>query len=121
MLHQIRSEKVDGTAGTSSARDVSTLLDEAASVQEAAATIIAEALTNNFRKLSGIEAKERSVTDRNAIGVDSLLGLELKSWLLRKVYEGLAALEILGNTKLCNVSMLATRKSLLVEAEGKNA
>jgi hypothetical protein len=119
MLHQIQVDKFDVTAGTSNAQDISTLLKEVASVQEAAA-IIAEALKNKLCKILGVEPEERSVNDRmESFGVDSLLGLELRNWLLRDVRADLAVFEILGDTKIGDIGLLAARKSLLFQGENK--
>ncbi|KAF2791123.1 KR-domain-containing protein, partial [Melanomma pulvis-pyrius CBS 109.77] len=119
LLHQIQPNRAVITTGTANAQDVSELLKEATTVQEAAA-IIAEALKNKLCKLLGVELDERSVNDRmESFGVNSLLALELRNWLLRDVRAELAVFEILGDSKLGDIGLLAARKSLLIRKEGR--
>jgi hypothetical protein len=98
--------------------EVHALLKEAVSVEEAA-TFSVEALKNKLRKIVGVESEERSVGDR--IEVDSLLGLELRDWLLQDVWADMAVFKILGDTKLANIGLLAAKKFLLTRREGKDA
>ncbi|KAF2469062.1 reducing type I polyketide synthase [Lindgomyces ingoldianus] len=121
LLHQIQPTGVEATIGTANTQDFSALLKEATTIQEAG-VIVAEALKNKLCKILGVEPDERSVNDRmESFGVDSLLALELRNWLLRDIRADLAVFEILGDSKLGDIGLLAARKSLLLQKEGKEA
>ncbi|KAF2176543.1 reducing type I polyketide synthase [Zopfia rhizophila CBS 207.26] len=111
LLHQIRPSGDVSEAGPTKAQDFSAVFKQASTIQEAAA-LVAEALKNKLCKILGVEPDDRSVHDRmESFGVDSLLALELRNWLLRDVRADLAVFEILGDSKLLDIGLLAARKS----------
>jgi hypothetical protein len=55
------------------------------------------------------------------VGMDSLLGTQLRIRLLRGVRADLPVFKILRDDKSCDISLLAARKSLSVQGESKEA
>jgi hypothetical protein len=55
------------------------------------------------------------------VGMDSLLGTQLRTRLLRDVRADLPVFKILRDDKCCNIGLLAASKSLLVQGESKEA
>jgi hypothetical protein len=55
------------------------------------------------------------------VGMDSLLGTQLRTRLLRDVRADLPVFKILRDDKRCNIGLLAASKSLLVQGESKEA
>lgn len=113
LLHNIQPGQVEPISGQEKAQDISVLIKEAATIQDAA-TAIANALKDKLCRILGVEPDERSTNDRmESFGVDSLLALELRNWLLRDVRADLAVFEIMGDLKIVDVGLLAARKTLI--------
>ena len=101
-FHQMNTN-VAGTdlqSAQDDAPDYSTLLRNAASPGEAAG-VVSEGLVGKMSKILGLPlANIDTGKPVHAYGVDSLIAVELRNWLLRQMQADVAVFEILGNASL---------------------
>lgn len=114
-MHQIRPGGKDAAAGTTTRgrveQDFAARFAEAETL-ETAGLIIADALRAKLCKILGLEVGDKTVEDRmDSFGVDSLIALEVRNWLAKEIRADLAVYEILGDVKLIDIGMAASRKT----------
>jgi len=110
-MHQIRPGKGDLAETAMVQQNLKAVFEKCGSLEEAGA-VISEALKAKLCKILGLDEKEKSVHDRmDSFGVDSLVALEIRNWLLKEVRADLAVYEILGDASLTETGLTAARKS----------
>ena len=91
------------------------MLLAAAESREAADTIIIKAIVLKLSKALGIEQHNIDPSQPlHVYGVDSLVGVELRTWLLKEIGAEIAAFDIVGETTVCSLAQLAIARSSLV-------
>jgi len=87
----------------------------AAESREAAEGIIVKAIIQKLSKALGIEAQSIDPSQPlAAYGVDSLVGVELRTWLLKEIGAEIAVFDIVGETTVRALAQLAVVRSSLV-------
>lgn len=113
MLPYTQSE-VEEDSGTGTKRDIETLLRNAQSIDEAAASI-SEAIVDRFVTFLNLSVEDVSLDQPLAqIGMDSLVSIELKNWMVRAFKANLQASELGSAPSILELSRtLASRSKLL--------
>lgn len=80
--------------------------------------MIADALASRLRRLLAIESEEISHSQSIAdLGTDSLVAVELRSWISREMHVNVQVLEILQSTSIKSfAATLAARSKLAMQA-----
>lgn len=90
-----------------------------ASSPDAALSVVTEALS---AKLSSILSVEKSEMDTalplHQYGVDSLVAVELRSWLSKQLQAEVAVFDIMGSATVTSVAQLAVNRSKLTKSSG---
>ncbi|KAJ5556997.1 Type I Polyketide synthases (Type I PKS) [Penicillium frequentans] len=115
--HLLSSRRTSGNSVAIQEQDISKSIAAAKSLPEAI-TVIADALASRLRRLLAIESEEishsQSISD---LGTDSLVAVELKSWVSREMHVNVQVLEILQSTSIKSfAATLAARSKLAMEA-----
>lgn len=110
-MHQINSSGQASSPITNQGLDFRTLFENATSSKELELAV-AEALRKKMSKalgipLGGIELKNRV----DSYGVDSLVAVELRNWILKELQAEVAVFEILGGATLTGVGQTIVSKS----------
>lgn len=106
--------EVEEDSGTVSKRDIETLLRNAQSIEEAAAAIC-EAIVDRFITFLNLSPEDVSLDQPLAqIGMDSLVSIELKNWMVRAFKANLQASELGSAPSILELSRtLASRSKYL--------
>ena len=81
-----------------------------------AATVVAEALKVKLSKILGLAPAGIDVHHRvESYGVDSLVAVELRSWIMKELSADVAVFEIVGGSTFEGVGQLVARKSTLAK------
>lgn len=115
LFRRLLPQNGPGASTTSSAdsANVAAMLGEAQSLAEASAAVI-QALTAKLSKALSIAIPELDANKPlHQYGVDSLVAVELRSWLTKEVQADIAVFDILGSSTISSVGQLATSKSKL--------
>lgn len=93
---------------------IRTTLKQARSLEEAAQQILAELIpkTSNFLMVSVEDISPLKLMSE--CGMDLLVAVEMRNWLLRELDAALPVLELMANTSLQELSMKIARASKLV-------
>lgn len=104
-FHQMVSgNAVSSLTGPDSAPDYAVLLRTADSGASAAA-VVSEAITNKIAKVMGIQPEDIDLSKpMHSYGVDSLVAVEVRNWLLRDLGADVAIFDILGSASLAEMS-----------------
>ena len=103
------------------ALDCASLLPQAATRTEAA-NIIAQGLAEKTSRILAIAAEDIDTSKPlNAYGVDSLVAVEIRNWVLKELGADIAIFDILGNTSLAGLSKTIWEKSSMRKAKGVDA
>lgn len=99
------------------APDYASLVRNAPSPVEAA-SVIAQGLVSKMSRVLAI-APEEIDTEKplHSYGVDSLIAVEIRNWLLKDIAADVAVFDLLGNASLAEVSMMVLAKSSLRQAQ----
>lgn len=111
-FHQMVSGNAVSPVGRDSAPDYAALLRNADSGASAAA-VVAEAITCKIAKVMGIQPEDIDLSKpMHSYGVDSLVAVEVRNWLLRDLGADVAIFDILGSASLFEMSgTIASRTS----------
>ncbi|KAK8023703.1 polyketide synthase [Apiospora rasikravindrae] len=111
-MHQVRPNGKAVTSTTAKKEQNFADMFGAAETLEAAGMIIAEALRAKLCRILGLDIGDKTIEDRmDSFGVDSLIALEVRNWLAKDIRADLAVYEILGDIKLVDIGMVASRKT----------
>ncbi|KAL4917431.1 hypothetical protein BDW62DRAFT_201863 [Aspergillus aurantiobrunneus] len=93
---------------------------QAAPSQAAATKIVERAIVAKMSKLLDANATDISVDQPvSSYGVDSLIAVELRSWILRYLQAQVQTLELLGASSIQHLAQLITARSRLVSHAGR--
>ena len=110
-FHQIKSEDTATSVNANSMTDYAALLRDAISTASAA-TIVSGALANKIAKVMGTETENVDLgRPMHAYGVDSLVAVEVRNWLLREMGADIAIFDILGTASISEVSSTIAGRS----------
>lgn len=91
------------------------MLLAAAETREAAETIIVKAIVEKLSKALGLEPQSIDPSQPlHSYGVDSLVGVELRTWLLKEIGAEIAVFDIVGETTIRALGQLVLARSSLV-------
>lgn len=115
-LRQMDRAKGDVKEKLNSAIDYKALIESADSLA-AAGDLVTRALAKKLSTSLSMPEEDIEV-DRpiHAYGVDSLVAVEIRYWLLKEIKAELAVFEILGSKSISQLSVLAARKSEFLQA-----
>lgn len=117
-LHQIRTM---GGSGHSTEDSVNySLLLAAVESHDAATDIIYDAIVWKLSKALNIEPQDVDPSKPlHAFGVDSLVAVELRTWLLKEVGAEVAVFDLMGGTTIRAVASMVATRSSFVRAVGE--
>lgn len=128
-LYQIPDPSVSaGTGGSARAADgdLGNTLDESALIYNAGSTVkdVAAALTtvllHKITKFLSLNLSDLDVTKPlHGYGIDSLIGMELRSWLLKALKVEVSVFEILGGESVESLGVLIANKMVGTTAGGE--
>ncbi|KAK3172126.1 hypothetical protein OEA41_004211 [Lepraria neglecta] len=114
-LHQIDQTKEDPTQKTEVTISYAALLNSVGS-RQAAATIITQALIKKLSKtLSSPEENIDPNKPLESFGVDSLVAVEIRSWLSKEIKADVAVFDILASDSISALCLLAAGKSSCIQ------
>lgn len=91
------------------------MLLASAETREAAEAIIVKAIVGKLSKALGIEQQSIDPSQPlHVYGVDSLVGVELRTWLLKEIGAEIAVFDIVGETTVRSLGQLVVVRSSLV-------
>lgn len=102
----------DGVAGSVSWR---AQLGAAESV-EAATEVVVQGLAQKLLKMIGADVLSDVSAPLHSYGLDSLVAIELRSWLLNEMGAEVAIFDLMGNGGLASLANLVVKRSSLVKA-----
>jgi len=115
-LRQMDRVKGDVKEKLNSAIDYKALIESANSLA-AAGDLVAGALAKKLSTSLSMPEDDIEVDKPiHAYGVDSLVAVEIRYWLLKEIKAELAVFEILGSKSISQLSVLAARKSEFLQA-----
>ena len=125
-MHEIDSDEAAAVAsskgnnnGNRQSQDLRSQFVAAPSSEEASA-VVAEALQLKMSRILGINNEEMTPDSKvESYGVDSLVAVELRNWLVKELDADIAVFEILGSATLAGVGSLAASKSSLRQEQGQ--
>jgi aryl carrier-like protein len=110
LFHQTRADSMTSSPGASR-QSLRTQLMAATSADQSV-TVAATALQSKFAQVLGLRVKEvDSNKPLHQYGMDSLIALEIQSWIRREIEAEIAIFEILGEATVCSLSEVIVAKS----------
>lgn len=110
-FHQLASKDTALSPHANSITDYAALLRKANSLASAA-TVVSGALANKIAKVMGIQAEDIDLSrPMDSYGVDSLVAVEVRNWLLREMGADVAIFDILGTASLSDISATIAGRS----------
>jgi len=109
----------DASAAGSGKGSASALLSAAKSMEEAE-TIVLDALLQKMTKILSVEMAELDpAKPLHAYGIDSLVGVELRTWMGKEIGAEISMFEITGGQHISQLAGKAARTSRFVQVAGK--
>ncbi|KAL8735004.1 MAG: hypothetical protein Q9166_001129 [cf. Caloplaca sp. 2 TL-2023] len=111
-FHQIRDASASSCSSSATdTPDYTSLLHNADS-PASAATVVSTALASKLTKVMGMRAEEVDLgRPMHSYGVDSLVAVEVRNWLLREMGAEVAIFDILGQRSLSEISGVVAERS----------
>lgn len=120
-IPRTQSAEAAGGSGASAARDVGTLLANATSIEEAIQVILDET-TEKFVSFLNIDTEDVTPdSPLSSFGLDSLVSIELKNWMVRTFKVTLQASELTSAPSIAHLCQLLANRSRLVKDSVRSA
>lgn len=114
-IPRTRSSESTDASGASTSRDVESLLANAVSIDEAVQVILDET-TEKFISFLNIDTEDVTPdSPLSSFGLDSLVSIELKNWMVRTFKVTLQASELTGAPSIAHLCQLLANRSRLVK------
>ncbi len=110
----LKTTRTDDKEASTTTPRIRTTLKQARSLEEAAQQICAELIPKTSRLLMIPVEDVSPLKSMSECGMDSLVAVEMRNWLLRELDAALPVLELMANTSLQELSMRIARASKLV-------
>ena len=118
-LHHIGFNATDGPAINPDSPRYSALLSQSSSLEDATSHII-EWFTSKVSRVLGIAVADvKSSKPVHSYGVDSMVAIELRSWMNKEIGADIAVFDILGLSSLAELCHVAATKSHFVVSGDK--
>lgn len=89
----------------------------AAESEEAATDVVVQALAQKLFKLMGADVLSDLLAPLHSYGLDSLVAIELRSWLLNDMGAEVAIFDLMGNGGVASLATLIVKRSSLVKVD----
>ncbi|KAM5486920.1 Type I Iterative PKS [Microsporum audouinii] len=116
-LHQIRANGSGSLADITESVNYGLLL-AAAETREAAEGIITDAIVQKLSKALGIESQSINPSQPlHAYGVDSLVAVELRTWILKELSAEVAVFDMVGESTIRSLGAMVAARSSFVHSK----